>query len=377
MRIQSYLFHEPFVSSGNERQVQLVLCFGNKLTLQRTQAYPVLHDRYAHARIVFCSTSGEIRGSQVVDDSIVVNAIYFEKSSISAHITNVNSFDQDSFKAGQALAQSINQNADLKHVFIFSDGSLVNGSYLVDGINQVLPETVSVTGGLAGDGDQFQSTLVGLDDDLGEGNIVGIGFYGDAIRINHASKGGWELFGPERMITKSSHNELFEINHESALDLYKRYLGPYADQLPGSALFFPLAIRLPGYDQPLVRTILSMDEQRKSLTFAGNMPEGAQVRFMRSNLDRIIQAASDAGQEIRDESGSLSHQLALLVSCVGRRIVLANRVDEEVEAVRDALGPNTTIAGFYSYGEIAPISLHEHCELHNQTMTITTIAEVM
>lgn len=377
MRVQSYLFHEPFVLDGKEGDVQLVLCFGSKSALLQALAYTELHARYTNARIVFCSTSGEIIGSHVMDDSIVVIAINFERSPISAHITNVKSFDQDSFKAGRALAEQIGRNDDLKHVFVFSDGSLVNGSYLVEGINQVLPKTVSVTGGLAGDGDQFQSTLVGLDDDLGEGNVVAIGFYGDSIRINHSSKGGWEMFGPERMITRSSHNELFEISNESALDLYKRYLGTYADQLPGSALFFPLSLRLPGYEQPLVRTILSIDEQRKSMTFAGNMPEGAQVRFMRSNLDRIIQAASDAGQEIRDGSKSLTHQLALLVSCVGRRIVLANRVDEEVEAVRDALGPHTTIAGFYSYGEIAPINPNQHCELHNQTMTITTIAEVM
>lgn len=377
MRVRSYLFHDAYVPDGNEANVQLVLCFGNKAMLLSAAAYSELHNRYAQARIVFCSTSGEIMGNHVLDGAIVVNSIELERSCIDAHVVNIHSFDRDSFEAGKALVSRMAQNTALKHLFIFSDGSLVNGSFLVDGINQVIPAHVSVTGGLAGDGNAFQSTLVGLDDNLAEGNIVGIGFYGDSIQVSHASKGGWESFGPERLITKSHHNELFEVNHESALDLYKRYLGSYADQLPGSALFFPLALRLPGHDQPLVRTILSIDEKRKSMTFAGNVPEGALVRFMRSNLDRIIEAASDAGQQIRDQLGSTSHQLALLVSCVGRRIVLDDRVDEEVEAVRETLGPLTTVVGFYSYGEIAPINQQEHCELHNQTMTITTVAEQM
>jgi hypothetical protein len=377
MRVSSYLFDEPYSLDGSEASVQLVLCFGNKEELLKAKAYPSLHARYPGARIVFCSTSGEIMGSRVLDGSIVVNAIHLERSAMDVHLVNVRDFDQDSFLAGQSLAAKLSSVPQLKHLLILADGSLVNGSYLVDGINSVIPQQVSVTGGLAGDGDQFRSTLVGLDNEIGEGYVVGIGFCGESIQINHASKGGWEQFGPERLITRSINNELFEINHESALDLYKRYLGPYADQLPGSALLFPLALRLPGHEQPLVRTILSIDEERKSMTFAGNVPEGAQVRFMRSNLDRIIEAANDAGQQVQPMLGSTSHRLALLVSCVGRRIVLNNRVDEEVEAVCEALGDQTTVIGFYSYGEIAPMNPHEHCELHNQTMTITTIDELM
>ena len=46
-----------------------------------------------------------------------------------------------------------------------------------------------------------------------------------------------------------------------------------------------------------------------------------------------------------------------------------------MEGVRDILGGQAVMAGFYSYGEIAPFSLGERSELHNQTMTITTFAE--
>ena len=187
--------------------------------------------------------------------------------------------------------------------------------------------------------------------------------------------GGWEVFGPERMVTSSKANELFEISNENVLDVYKKYLGSYADELPGSALLFPLSVKFSATDDPVVRTILSINNETTSMVFAGDVPEGSLVRFMKANFDKLIAAASEAAKQTLSAQPEQNPGFALLISCVGRKIILDTRIEEEVEAIHQVFGKNTLLTGFYSYGEISPFSTNTKCELHNQTMTITTFNE--
>jgi hypothetical protein len=236
---------------------------------------------------------------------------------------------------------------------------------------EVIGAEIPISGGLAGDGPDFASTYVGLDDNIEQGNIVAIGFHGDSLEVNFGSEGGWRQFGPTRTVTKSCKNILYEIDGNSALDLYKKYLGDHAKALPGAALFFPLAVESNGAE--LVRTILNVNETDGSMTFAGNLPEGAKVRLMKANFDHLINAAGVAAE--KSPVASEVNRLAILISCVGRKMIFGHRIEEELEIAREVLGEATVISGFYSYGEIAPISNSLKGELHNQTMTITTICE--
>jgi hypothetical protein len=234
----------------------------------------------------------------------------------------------------------------------------VNGSDLVTGLQSSLPKNVVVTGGLAGDGSRFQKTLVGLNEQPTEGKIIAVGFYGNNLTVSHGSMGGWDPFGPERLVTKSSANVLFELDGQPALSVYKKYLGEYSDELPGSALLFPLSVKLNDSDESVVRTILSINEDDQSLTFAGNIPVGSYARLMKANFDRLIEGASNAAMNSLQKLQK--PDLAILISCVGRKLVLNQRIEEEVEVIRDILGKTTAITGFYSYGEISPNKgLHE------------------
>ena len=160
-----------------------------------------------------------------------------------------------------------------------------------------------------------------------------------------------------------------------ALELYKKYLGEHAAGLPASGLLFPLAIRTGTDDSRVVRTILAVDETKQSMTFAGDMPLGAVARLMKANFDNLIDGATGAARNSYESIGSASPDLAILISCVGRKLVLQQRVEEEVESVREVLGAEATLTGFYSYGEISPFTPSAKCELHNQTMTVTTLRE--
>ena len=351
----------------------LVLVFGDTALLADPYPLAALRELYPEALQVGCSTAGEILGTCVLDGSLVASAVAFASTRVRGVVLPLCDAGESS-QVGAQLAAGL-AGPGLAHVLVFSDGLWVNGSQLVRGLTSGLPPGVAVSGGLAGDGSRFQRTLVGLGGAPRERQVVGVGLYGTTLRIGCCSLGGWDPFGPERRITRSCDNVLYELDGQSALGLYKQYLGPHAAGLPASGLHFPLSLRSGGA-MPVVRTILSVDEEADSVTFAGDLPEGAYARLMKCNVERLIDGAHDAAEACRRPApGGRTPELALLISCVGRKLVLQQRIEEEVESVREVLGEATALAGFYSYGEIAPFIAGAVCELHNQTMTITTLAE--
>jgi hypothetical protein len=353
---------------------QLVLLFGSPAALQSADWVDRLHQRYPNACLMGCSTAGEISGTQVIDDSLVVTAIYFEQTQIKPSCVALGA-DETSFAVGDRLGQAL-EVKDLVHVFVLTDGLQVNGSELVRGLGQHLPTGVTITGGMAGDGDRFQETLVVWQGVAAPGRVVAVGFYGDRLQVGYGSVGGWLPFGPERVITKSEGNVLYELDHQSALALYKKYLGDHAAGLPATALLFPLGLRTPVDQNRLVRTILSVNEADQSLTFAGDVPEGSTVQLMQANFDRLVEGAIEAAEISHSSLQDRSPELGILISCVGRKLLLKQRIEEEVEGVQSILGDSTVLTGFYSYGEIAPFTAEVPCELHNQSMTITTLSEI-
>ncbi len=351
----------------------LALLFGATSLLRDPKHFQSVREAYPNAHILGCSTSGEICGTNVLDDSLVTTAVRFEHTRLTGARVRV-SHIEESFQAGERLARSLDPSG-LAHVFVISDGLTVNGSELVRGLAGHLPAHVAITGGLAGDGPRFQQTLVCLDSPPEAGMIAALGFYGDRLKVGYGSLGGWDPFGVEWVITHSKGSVLYELDGQSALEVYKQYLGEHAAGLPASGLLFPLSVRMSGSAEPVVRTILAVSEEERSMTFAGDVPQGARARLMKANFDRLVDGAGGAAKTSYEAVGAVMPDLAILISCVGRKLVLKQRIEEEVEAVRDVLGEGAVLAGFYSYGEISPFTPSAKCELHNQTMTITIFSE--
>ena len=331
---------------------------------------------FAKAHVMGCSTGGQIRNDDV-DDEIAAVALRFDRTRLGLACEAVPA-PAHSRACGEAIGRRLAAD-DLAGIFVLSDGLNVNGSELVAGIGGVTGPKIPLTGGLAGDSAQFEETLVGADGAPKRGQVAAVGFYGSSIRIGHGSAGGWDEFGPRRRITRSTGNVLYELDGEPALDLYERYLGEEDSRgLPGTALVFPLLIRdLDRPDQDVVRTVLAVDREARSMTFAGDMPEGWVAQLMRGNFDRLAGGAADAARQARSGLGAAGDQsgIALLVSCIGRRLLMGQRVVDEVEAAGVELGSKIPRLGFYSYGEISPHGAAGVCQLHNQTMTVTTLVE--
>jgi hypothetical protein len=347
----------------------LVLIFSDKRFLIPEIASE-LKAKFNFTPILACSTAGEISGVNVYEGYFSMTTVSFEHTQVRMTSLTIDEND-NSYTTGQDLAKSL-LDKDLKHIFVLSDGLHVNGTNLVDGINSIIHGQLTVSGGLAGDSVHFVQTLVSdIDGNFSDRTISAIGFYGDKINIRCASEGGWEIFGKDRIVTKSEQNIVYEIDNKPALDLYKSYLGDKAKYLPSSGLLFPLSLKTT--EGPVVRTILGINEAENSIRFAGNIPMNSSVKLMKANIDSIITAAEDASFEL-SKTNKEKNGLMILISCIGRKLVLKQMVQEEVESVTTYFNDDFNFTGFYSYGELSS-NESNLCSLHNQTMTLTLITE--
>ncbi len=360
-----------FLSENVTLNPQLCLLFGSRFEVEKEKTYITeLKKLYPNAQIVTTSTAGNIFDEELLDDTILATCVEFTKTTIDTKVYSILNISEQ--KLGEQIATDF-LKPDLANVLLFSTMGL-NAGNLLNGINTIYKGKIPVSGGVAGDDLRFEKTLAGLNENITESQIVVIGFYSKNLVITHGSKGGWDRFGPIRKVTKCKGNILFEIDNKPVLDLYKEYLGDKAAELPSSGLLFPFAIIDDSTKEPVVRGIQNVDEDAKSLILYGDVVEGQSLQLMRANFDQLISGAAISAQE------TLANQLqkpnlAILVSCVARRIVLGQMTEEELVETKNVFGSNTAICGFYSYSEISPVVGDNACHLHNQTMTITTFFE--
>ncbi len=362
--------HEPQDLTG---PAQLVLIFGDAELVRSSGCLELAQQRFPAAQVFGCTTGGAIHGRRVRDNTLSLTAASFEHTEIRCATVPL-AAPENSFEAGERLVRSFDPQG-LRHIFVLSEGMEVHGNALVHGLNAALPAGVTLSGGFAADDFKFTETSVWCNGTPQRHTVVGLGFYGDRLKIGMAATGGWDAFGTDRKITRSKGNVLYELDGKSALDLYKQYLGDEACGLPANGLHFPLQLCVDDAKRHVLRGLLAVDEAAGSITYAGEVPEGTYARLMYGNIDHLVDGAEKAAQESVADLGHEA-QFAFLVSCNGRRPVLKQRIEEEVEIVSDVLANKTPLAGFYSYGEIAPAGPGGAPQLHNETMAITAFAEV-
>lgn len=355
---------------------QLAWVFADVKWLSDPTCLPALQAALPGVALIGCSTAGEITQDGVESGALVVTAVHFDHPDFKWVTTHIDDM-AGSHAAGERLAQSLPKEG-LRNVLILGQGVHINGSALIEGMRAVLGDDVPLSGGLAGDGGQFQQTWTVSPESISDKQLVALGLYGSHLELRHGTCHGWQPFGVMRRVTRCEGNVLYELDDEPALDIYKRYLGAYAKDLPASGLLFPFEML--GEDlhsMGLIRTILGIDEDKGSLILAGDIVPNGYLRLMHATTDSLINGAQTAAELAREEGLPSVSSLALLVSCVGRKLVMGAHVDEEIEAVADVFAQHATVCGFYSNGEISPLIKGLDCKLHNQTMTITYLYEVL
>lgn len=379
MRSDQVVVKKPQVAAADLAKLQainpqLVFVFGSVKHFTAPDFGSVMKSTFPGATVIGCTTAGEISNDGVSDNTSVFTACHFANPDIKSAVAQLSGADK-CFQTGEEIAKKL-MAPNLKALFLLGQGVNVNGTPLVDGIRKVTGESVIITGGLAGDGGAFKETWTVLNDTVSNGNVVAFGMYGDGIEISCGSLGGWKPFGPARKVTKAVNNVLFELDGEPALAVYKKYLGDDAKGLPGSGLRYPFAILNDAEDESgLVRTILAVDEAAGSLTFAGDIPMDGLLRLMHSDSPSLVSGAKGAASKTLAAAKAKEEGVGILISCVGRKLVMGDEIDDEVEAVHAEMGEDNVLTGFYSYGEICPMEGFSQCKLHNQTMTITWFAD--
>lgn len=363
-----------FQFTGGDEPVSssVVFYFFDKRLSRANDPYEIMRRRFPTSLLCGCSSSGPILDDDIYPDAITGMALSFDKTIVrGAQVSCLH--QEDSFEAGKAIVEKL-IDKDLRHIFAITDGMTVHGTQFINGANSALPNGVRITGGMASDGFEFKRTTAGINARPEQGQVCAIGFYGRDLEVGSGAEGGWDKFGLERVVTKSQGNILFELDGQPALDLYKEYLGPDADKLPGSGLLFPLAIRNGKDSESIVRTIDLVDENTKALRFTGDIPQGWLAQFMKGNFAHLVEGAGTAARKARAMIHG-QNGVALVVSCLGRQLLLGHHTGDELHAIKSALGENIPAVGFYSNGEYSDQKENGFCVMHNQTMTLTVFHE--
>lgn len=362
------------LDSSLDSQNTLVICFGSSNFDDINDGINDVLANFKNSKILGCSTSGEIYDDIIYESSLSIIVIRFDKTVLKLSTVCLDNAEE-SFSVGQKISDELIGN-DLKSIFVLSDGLNVNGSQLTKGFSSKLPSDIVVTGGLAGDNANFSQTWILVDNKPQSHYVTAIGFYGDAFKVGYSYGGGWKQFGINRMVTEARGNVLYKLDGSPALEMYKKYLGEKSSELPASGLLYPLMIKEEGSLESKVRTILSVHEDDQSITFAGDIPNGSEVMFMKATFEELVDGAMKAGNELLNFDYKNQEAACIAISCVGRRLVLGQKTEDELEVICKIFsGRNIELVGYYSYGEISPLN-DGKCDLHNQTMTLTLFWEL-
>jgi len=345
-----------------------LLVLGPRAALEDGATVALLTERWPEASLIGCTTAGEVTSAGAADGALVVTALSFAHARTKVAATRLG---DDHREAGRRLADAL-AGDDLRALSILSEGLHTHVQDLLQGLQERLPADVVVGGGLAGDGDAFETTGVLTSAGYLPDHAAALAFYGPSIIARCASASGWHPFGLERRVTRSSGSVVFEIDDARALDVYSRYLGDEAERLPSSGLVYPVAVSLG--DEAVIRSLSAIDRDTGALSFFGDIPEGSHIRLMHASNGELVAGAAQSADRV-GLPDDRAPDIAFLFSCAGRKAVLGTATDLEVAAVQERLPAGTPLAGFYTYGEIGVFGGTGPCEHHNQTMTVLALAD--
>tara|TARA_B100000609_G_scaffold199473_2_gene203220 strand:- start:4474 stop:5631 length:1158 start_codon:yes stop_codon:yes gene_type:complete len=250
-----------------------------------------------------------------------------------------------------------------KWCFITPESMTVSSSVLLQALQSNLGESFPIAGGLAADQWSFEKTYQFYNGEVLTDALPMLLFSGD-VHVSHGVASGWEPHGKMGVVERAEGNVVWTIDGVSALSFYSHYLGPHVK--PSTE--YPLAVSVSKHaDEYYLRAPLKCDEETGSVTFTGDIPEGATVRLTTPEREKIMEACETSVlQAFESFPQGKVPACALIVSCAARKYLLGTQVREEYEILRQHIG-DLPVLGFYSYGEIGPSSLGSPACLHNET----------
>ncbi len=335
--------------------------------------------------LVGSSTAGEITTNGPADrHSVVVMLISSDTVSFWAGIGE--GIAEGAVEAGRKVADSVKVQAteELKSFIMFPDVLAGNGADIVRGALQSLGEHFPLVGGASGDDFRFEKTYQYLNDKVYSGTVVGVGLSGE-FKFGIGVKHGWIPIGMPKKVTKAEGSVLHELDGEPAIKVYEEYFGEEEAKelkektLAQLAITYPLGMKVGGSDEMLIRDPITVDEHG-SITCAAEIPEGSEIQLMVGSREEAVKVAEIAAEKAVEQLEGEKPSAVIIFNCIARSKLFGERKGDEIAAIQKAVGANTPLIGFYTYGEQAPLGGEvrniEKCNpaFHNETVVILTLA---
>ncbi len=336
--------------------------------------------------LVGSSTAGEITtAGPAKRHSVAVMAIKSSDIQFSAAVGE--NIAADPRVAGQKVAAEVRKLAGdkLKAFIMLPDVLVGNGADTVRGVLDSLGEHFPVVGGASGDDFKFVKTYQYLNDKVYSGAVVGLGLAG-SFKMGIGVKHGWIPISTPMKVTKSSGSVLHELNGQPAINIYKNYFGEEEAQqlqketLAKLAITYPLGIVVTGSEEMLIRDPISVDEHG-SITCAAEIPEGSSIQLMIGSYMKAIEVAQIAAENAVAQLEGAAPKAVIIFNCIARNKLFGERAGDEISAIQTAVGTDTPLIGFYTYGEQAPLGGEvrnlDKCNpaFHNETVVICVLGE--
>jgi hypothetical protein len=267
-----------------------------------------------------------------------------------------------------AIAQQTVQTAQAKAqhptaLCITTPESLtISGLSILNGLQQALGSELPIVGGTTCDQWKFKQTYQFFGQEVLSDALPILLLSGNVL-WGHGVSSGWVPIGKKGIATKVEGNVLYEVDGQPAFEFYRDYSG---EILPTPA--YRLAVFEPNQENWYMRTSNgAYDQASGSITFFADIPLHAEIQVVRANRDEIVNSARLSMQQALAHYPGSQPTVALFFSCTGRIHALGSRTKEEYEVMQPELSTEVTCAGFYTYGEIAPLRPNSQAQFHNET----------
>ena len=305
---------------------------------------------------VGCTAAGVIVGNVVYEESVGVMVIGGEGIHVTAPI-KIEHIGSDMRATGKAFGQKLKEGGmeDLRLALIFSDALSGNGTELVRGVFEIMGGQFALTGGAAGDDMDFKKTYQYWNNAVFTDTAVGIGIGGN-INFATAANHGWRAIGIAHKATKTNGTTLIELDGKPAFSVYQDYFGDHANDIKKAlsltAVTYPLGMKTDS-DQIMIRVPLAVKDDG-SIVCGAEVLEGSEIRLMIGTREDAISAAEETIRKVINKVSG-EKRVLFISDCVARKILFGTHKEEELTMLKNIVGENTKIFGFYSYGQIAPL----------------------
>ena len=333
------------------------------------------------AALLGCSTAGEITSDGPSKRSAVVVTI--QSTAMTATTGIGRRLSATPRQAGEAAAWAATRGkAQNPRVFLmFPDGISGNAAEALRGVQMVLGTSFPIVGGSAGDDLLFDRTAQYHHDTVAHDSVVGVLLSG-AVTVGIGARHGWRPLGKPRLVTRALANVVHELDGRAAVSVYQEYFGKGAEELQHESLarmtiIYPLGMPIPGEEEYMLRNVLKVTPQGH-LVYAGEVPEGSAVRLMMGSKAHALAAARRAADQAVRGLGTKPARLALVFGSASRARLFGRGAGAEIRCIQEVVGRDVPIAGFYGYGELAPLSSEQYLGqtyYQNETLVVMTLAE--